>query len=90
MLIQPDQIHEQPRGRRRAHIRPRQRIGLLLQAFCIEQQPVHVEDYCLRGVEHIQPFTPVMVMPRMKERRAKKNTSTMGSVITVADAKVRP
>ncbi|WP_343504939.1 MULTISPECIES: NUDIX domain-containing protein [Roseobacteraceae] len=37
-----------------------------------------------------QPLTPDMVIPRTKARRAKRKTSIIGIVTTVAAAKVRP
>ena len=33
-----------------------------------------------------QPFTPVIVMPRMNKRRAKRKAITIGAVTTVAEA----
>ncbi|BCH33419.1 hypothetical protein MesoLjLc_53490 [Mesorhizobium sp. L-8-10] len=60
----------------------------LLQAFGIDQQPVHVEDRPDDRPAH--PFTPVMVIPWMKSRRAKRKAATSGAVTMVAAAKVTP
>jgi len=63
-------------------------ISCLRQLFGVNQQSVHVEDCSDNWVGH--PFTPVIVIPRMKCRLAKRKATTSGAVTMVAAAKVTP